>query len=443
MDLLDLFGDPSERVVADVTPPRRHHMNKDQSWDVLQGDCLEVMKTLGESSIDSVVTDPPYGIGFLGKDWDACVPGVPFWKEALRVAKPGAYILAFGGTRTYHRLAVAIEDAGWEIRDCLMWVYGCSMPKSLDVSKAIDKSDAPAWGNANKLRCTEWIRSTGISHSKINEVTRSCMGSHYLTSKTQPAVPSREHLELLRPHFNQEVPDWLEAMVDSRTVESENFKKREVVGTKTNLNGFWGQGDRTSEVVTTLPATEEAWAWHGWGTNVKPSLEPIAIARKPLIGSVAENILQFGTGALNIDGCRVDLDDDQGMRWPTNLIHDGSEEVLRSFSPREKSKYFNVCPWDAEEEVSRFHYSAKASRGDRDEGTHKNHHPTVKPQSLMRHLCRLVTPPGGRVLDPFCGSGSTGKAAVQEKFSFIGIEREAEYVEIARSRIDHAAQMIR
>lgn len=320
---------------------------------VLVGDCLHVMAQMEACSVDAIVTDPPYELGFMGKSWDAS--GVAFrvevWREALRVLKPGGHLLAFSGSRTYHRMAVAIEDAGFEIRDQIMWVYGSGFPKSL------------------------------------------------------------------------------------------------------NLDG----------------------EWQGWGTALKPAHEPIVVARKPLIGTVAANVLAHGTGALNINGCRVGTGLDKGVwpitkrrhadvaytlqpmqtdnsvgRWPANLIHDGSEEVEGFF------------PGDDGSSAARFFYSAKASRTDRDEGLEHmtaqaagglqgrhhgslgsitmraNVHPTVKPTDLMRYLCRLVTPPGGLVLDPFTGSGSTGKGAVMEGFRFVGIELSPEYAAIARARIQHA-----
>jgi hypothetical protein len=235
---------------------------------------------------------------------------------------------------------------------------------------------------------------------------------------------TREHLEACR-HLLGKIPEWVEREADIRSVESKNFAEREVVGQKI-INGEEGtaggykngiasiQGADISinrSIDITIAATPEAKQWEGWGTALKPALEPITVARKPLIGTVAENVLQHGTGAINVDACRV------GERWPANFIHDGSEEAT-----------------DLLGSAARFFYCAKASKRDRDEG---NHHPTVKPTDLMRYLCRLVTPPDGLVLDPFMGSGSTGKAAVLEGFRFIGIEREAEYVAIAQARINH------
>jgi site-specific DNA-methyltransferase (adenine-specific) len=412
------------------------------AFTIHHGDCREVMATLDAESVDAIVSDPPYGLSFMGKGWDHGVPGVEFWTEALRVAKPGAHLLAFGGTRTYHRLACAIEDAGWEIRDCVMWVYGSGFPKSHDVSKAIDKAAGAERGRGPMKR-----------------------GGERLVS-----------------------------LVDG----------------KRNGNGTWGD-ESGRDPYTSLPATDAARQWSGWGTALKPAWEPIIVARKPLCGTVAENVLTHGTGAINVDGCRVhggvrpliestaSLPPKNALggslngsrcagttslgRWPANLIHDGSDEVVRLFPERDGGAFpatQNTASWKMSSKGSglsparamgdsgsaaRFFYCAKASKADRDEGCEgleaksrledvgnkwttvdyrdghersvmaRNHHPTVKPTDLMRYLCRLVTPPGGGVLDPFTGSGSTGKAAVLEGFRFIGIEREAEYVEIARARI--------
>jgi DNA modification methylase len=343
--------------------------------ELIHGDCIEVLRAMPDCSVDAVVTDPPYGLSFMGKKWDYDVPGVMVWAECLRVLKPGGHLLAFAGTRTQHRMAVRIEDAGFEIRDMIAWVYGSGFPKSLDVSKAIDK----AAGAEREV--------LGVDEAKKARFGKAFDGS---VSDTQ----------------------------------------------------IWPSAPRNIDI--TIPATPEAKQWQGWGTALKPALEPITVARKPLIGTVAENVLQHGTGAINVDGCRVGTEEiidfkrkenaitasgwkdvnrnpykqhSQG-RWPANFIHDGSEEVV------------GLCG-----SAARFFYCAKASKRDRDEG---NNHPTVKPTDLMRYLCRLVTPPDGLVLDPFMGSGSTGKAAVLEGFRFIGIEREEEYCEIAKARIKHA-----
>jgi len=198
---------------------------------VFHGDCREVLRGLPDNSVDSIVTDPPYELGFMGKKWDSS--GIAYdavvWGECLRVLKPGGHILAFGGSRTWHRLAVAIEDAGFEIRDNIAWIYGSGFPKSLDVSKAIDKSDAKVERRARDLRFTAWMRSTGITAKEINDLTNSNMGSHYLTDKEQPAVPTEDMFSLLRPYL-PDVPEDIERLVFDRTVESKNFAEREVIG---------------------------------------------------------------------------------------------------------------------------------------------------------------------------------------------------------------------
>jgi site-specific DNA-methyltransferase (adenine-specific) len=372
------------------------------------GDCLEVLRGMPDCSVDAVVTDPPYGLSFMGKKWDYDVPAVEVWAECLRVLKPGGHLLAFAGTRTQHRMAVRIEDAGFEIRDMIAWVYGSGFPKSLDVSKAIDKADG---------------------------AEREIVGPNRFA------------------HLNG----------------------------KENTNCY-GKASRPDE---SAPATDAARQWQGWGTALKPALEPITVARKPLIGTVAANVLEHGTGALNVDGCRVDLNGDYKCRangrpsqtglpdnyepakanqpdtagrWPANLIHDGSDEVVGLF-PQSKGQQGALTgaepsgktanafgefaarspsePRGDSGSAARFFYCAKASKSDRGE----NNHPTVKPTDLMRYLCRLVTPPGGVVLDPFMGSGSTGKAALLEGFKFVGIERDLAYFEIANARIKGDKQM--
>jgi site-specific DNA-methyltransferase (adenine-specific) len=405
------------------------------------GDCLEVLRSLPDCSVDSVVTDPPYGLSFMGKRWDYDVPSVEVWAECLRVLKPGGHLLAFAGTRTQHRMAVRIEDAGFEIRDMIAWVYGSGFPKSLDVSKAIDKAAG---------------------------AEREVVGNNPTFRKMQ------------------------------ENASNYNLQRNEFI---------------------TAPATPEAKQWQGWGTALKPALEPITVARKPLIGTVAENVLQHGTGAINVDGGRVGTEDkidferkENGItqsgwkdvnrnpyeqhsegRWPANFIHDGSEEVMGLF-PQAGGGFgkrggrngatvgdygmgatMETVGYGDSGSAARFFYCAKASKADRDEGCEKlqersagecvdrvegsagmespragagrtsgsrNHHPTVKPTDLMRYLCRLVTPPNGIVLDPFMGSGSTGKAAMLEGFAFVGIEREAEYIDIAKARIQSAVGLL-
>jgi DNA modification methylase len=482
------------------------------AFTIHHGDCREVMATLDAESVDAIVSDPPYGLSFMGKGWDHGVPGVEFWTEALRVAKPGAHLLAFGGTRTYHRLACAIEDAGWEIRDCVMWVYGSGFPKSHDVSKAIDKRPGVIEHAEFAQHIKQRREAAGLSRADVSE---------RVVGSRSGACWNWEHHQYPEAKWWPALRDLLG--LDERWGEVVQESERRVVGGSqaSRLAVAPGQGHERPQVdlPITAPATDAARQWDGWGTALKPAWEPIIVARKPLVGTVAENVLTHGTGGINVDGCRVgiasgdqkseggrklarhqetngfdggwkskttNLDDGLG-RWPANLVHDGSEEVVGLFpqatsGSRKQGTYRgtsgsdsigNYGLFDSAEingdtgSAARFFYCAKASKADRDEGCEafpekenasknygtkaanltrkdggenvvlprRNNHPTVKPTDLMRYLCRLVTPPGGVVLDPFTGSGSTGKAATLEGFRFIGIEREAEYVEIAKARI--------
>jgi DNA modification methylase len=482
---------------------------------LMLGDCRERLKELADCSVDSVVTDPPYELGFMGKSWDSTgvAYDVTVWQECLRVLKPGGHLLAFGGSRTYHRLAVAIEDAGFQIRDQIMWVYGSGFPKSLNISKAIDKMDAKDEQQARRYRFTAWVRSTGVTSKQIDEATNTNMGGHYTTEASQPAVMTREHLEACRQLLG-DIPRWVEIECDIRSVESKNFASREVVGIKKNAMAGWSMDGTTrfADRSITTPSTDEAEQWDGWGTALKPAHEPIVMARKPLDGTVANNVLVHGVGGINIDGCRVgraDGDDssagnrtatfgtqdtlsggdgsggwsqNDAGRFPANFIHDGSDEVLELFpysktgskKPHKNisqaeyrqlhSKEYTAFSIGDSGSAARFFYCAKANKEDRNKGLdgfeekrpdersvtgmgtfeekgvakQANHHPTVKPTDLMRYLCRLVTPPNGTVLDPFTGSGSTGKAAVAEGFSFIGVEQSEEYLAIAKARIEAA-----
>ena len=300
-----------------------------------RGDCIEQLANLPNFSVDSIVTDPPYELGFMGKSWDnaGIAYSVELWGEALRVLKPGGHLLAFGAARTYHRMTCAIEDAGFEIRDSIHWIYGSGFPKSLDVSKAIDKAAGA---------------------------------------------------------------------------------EREVVGIKKRQGrsgGIMGS-PRDIEQAVTIPATIPATIWQGWGTALKPAHEPIVVARKPLIGTVAANVLEHGTGALNIDACRIG----EWKRWPANIVFDDDAA--------------------AELEEARYFYCAKASKKERNAGLDgfTSTHPTVKPLALMRYLIRLVTPPGGLVLDPFLGSGTTAVAAILEGFDWKGCEMTDEYWPIIEAR---------
>jgi DNA modification methylase len=498
---------------------------------VVLGDCRDVLRTLADNSVDSVVTDPPYEIGFMGRSWDGTgvAYDVTVWAECLRVLKPGGHILAFGGSRTWHRLAVAVEDAGFEIRDSIAWIYGSGFPKSLNVSKAIDKSDAKVERRARDLRFTAWMRGCGITAKTINQLTSSNMGAHYLTDKEQPTVPTEEMFTLLRPHLPA-VPDDIERLVFDRTVESKNFAEREVIGQQKNAMVGWSM-DGTTKFVDrdiTAPSTSEAKQWSGWGTALKPAFEPVVVGRKPFGKgvTVAENVLAWGVGGLNIDASRIGtnpgykyradkngttfhgkqgeriertaekagkdfLESSQG-RWPANVILDEvtaglvdeqSGQVKGQVGMSKTKGDFRFIEGDTETVqkfdqgktdsggASRFFYQAKASKRDRNEGLEglqdsrggsermnnsdgrkaeigesdrlpvtKNHHPTVKPTQLMRYLIKLVTPPGGTVLDPFTGSGSTGKAALLDGYKFVGAELTEEYLPIIEGRLRWALE---
>jgi len=477
--------------------------------DLRLGDCLETLRAMPDSSVHSVVTDPPYGLGkepdprevlrawldgsefkpggagFMGKSWDAFVPSPLVWSECLRVLKPGGHLLAFAGSRTYDWIVMGVRLAGFEVRDQLMWLYGSGFPKSMNVSKAIDKAAGA----------------------------------------------------------DRQVVGYTRASIQRRGL----------------AGAFGSYPEDTKRVPVTTPATDDARKWEGWGTALKPSFEPvvwarkplnsedpargsasrrattrpavpdhcpIVLARKPLVGTVAANVLEHGTGAINVDACRVGFstpadeseskgknrhgdfgsaapvrvafgaDDRAGRnydppgRWPANILHDGSPEVLAvfpetgaasaSFRGDRAGVVTNFGGADTHRghddsggSAARFFYSAKASRAERElgladfapvsgqsvtgrapgsagakcggyagttESKRRNVHPTVKPVAAMRWLCRLATPSGGTILDPYTGSGTTGVAAALEGFEFIGCELSPEYVEIARARIAHARE---
>ena len=433
---------------------------------IINADNVETLRTFPDDCIDSIVTDPPYGLAFMGKRWDYDVPSVELWQECLRVLKPGGHLLAFAGTRTQHRMAVRIEDAGFEIRDMIAWVYGSGFPKSLDVSKAIDKQ---RHDREQTLQVTGWIRqqrdAAGIGNADIDGVFGfHGMAGHWTSQASQPAVPTLEQvpklLEVLGVTLDdvpEEIRNLIWTLNGNKGQPGAAWLQREVIGQSTSAistrkdlcndkGTVWGTNSSTFNI--TAPATESAKQWQGWGTALKPALEPITVARKPLCGTVAENVLQHGTGAMNVDGCRVGNDtvgwggsrggsDDptqsQGRnyrhgdgdprpvqgRWPANLIHDGSEDVTGLF------------PQDGDASASRFFYCAKADQSER----RNSKHPTVKPVALMGYLVRLVTPVGGIVLDPFGGSGTTAEAARLESCRYILIEREAEYCRDAAERL--------
>jgi site-specific DNA-methyltransferase (adenine-specific) len=439
---------------------------------LMHGDCRELIATLDDESVASIVTDPPYELGFMGKKWDnsGIAYDVQLWTECLRVLKPGGHLLAFGGTRTYHRMASAIEDAGFEIRDSIVWLYGSGFPKSLDVSKSIDKVN----GETDRLqKFTSWMRTTGMTARQLDTITGTNMGGHYLTAKSQPAIPTSAIWATIRPHVSQ-IPQWVDDLV--LRIEAD----REVVAKSksTTLAVAPGEGrDRPAVVLDiTKASTDAAQQWEGWGTALKPAHEPIVVARKPLIGTVAANVQQHGTGALNIDGARVVYQSDADLqttqqknpgtddvvtsgvygadrpqqsvnaagRWPANVITDGSidAEWVRYFYSAKASKAERNAGLDAlpNRDVHRFGAGIGEGTDPKAPSIEGNFHPTVKPLALMRYLVRLVTPPGGTVLEPFAGSGTTLAAAILEGFDAIGCELTDDYLPIIEGRIAWAQQ---
>jgi site-specific DNA-methyltransferase (adenine-specific) len=423
------------------------------TYQILLGNNLDVLPTLPDNSVDSIVTDPPYELGFMGKKWDSSgiAYSVDLWQQCLRVLKPGGHLLSFGGTRTYHRVAVAIEDAGFELRDSIAWLYGSGFPKSLDVSKAIDK--------AAGAERDEW-----------------------------PTLPMQEKGEVGEISKNRRCGICLKALASGNPC----------------------QCDRASSAIT-----PEAQQWQGWGTALKPAFEPVIVARKPIEGTVANNVLKWGTGGLNIDGSRIGTETisthnapkgsfaggepDRGSdtssykehtgRWPANIILDPyTAQLVDEQSGDRPGGNFptqrgagvatgfglgkptegGARKMNDSGGASRFFYVAKASKRDRNEGLEgmpirrpddrtetgmgtfaekgvqpaQNFHPTVKPTSLMEYLVKLVTPLGGIVLDPFTGSGSTGKAAILQGFDFIGIEMTEEYLPIIEGRLKYAEHLV-
>ena len=389
------------------------------SWILEHADCLDAMREMPADSIDAIVTDPPAGIAFMGREWDKDKGGRDAWvkwmtevaRECLRVIKPGGHALVWAIPRTSHWTGWAWEDGGWEPRDKIVHLFGSGFPKSLSVSKALDKA-------------------AGVEREVVGE----------------------------RTFRGKAAQDW-----------------REKGGTFTA--GASSSAGCTKTVGITAPATDAAKQWDGWGTALKPAAEDWWLFRKPLVGTVAANVLAHGTGAINVDACRIGTGEDKTSggcagvsalheggitkrapvdfskgRWPANVtIDEEAASMLDKQTGTLKSgggikgkrshvnTYGNptqdlITDWNGDSGgASRFFYTAKASRKERGEG---NTHPTVKPLALMKWLVRLVCPPGGTVLDPFAGSGTTGIAALEEGFMFVGIEREAEYAEIARKRLE-------
>lgn len=567
------------------------------SITLLTGDCREVLKTLPDSSIDSVVTDPPYhlttgkkggsgpasvnlespygrariGTGFMGMVWDGgdVAHDAAMWAEVLRVLKPGGHLLSFSGSRTYHRMACAIEDAGFEIRDQIMWIYASGFPKSHNLDNRKGKDFC---GCESKTECdvrplpigdvspavnvgeeSRQVLQQGVPECSISASGRSELSSSQVRTR-EPSVEGRRDAEKGARELQGGSVRPLSGLGDAngeegRLRDGASACDGEAVRILADADGGCRSPrsqPREQSANEPLAVSDECGpqargAWpicprcckpripDGLGTALKPAHEPIVVARKPLIGTVAANVLAHGTGALNIDGCRIEMSAEDAEtianmggfgrasyerqpgnalelsvnpmpcrdstphtagRWPANIIHDGSEEVLAEFpnAPGQSGPSSDIqrtrgtcygalshggkqyIPRNDEGSAARFFYCAKASKADREAGCHglptkrggmvsntsgqhitrrdggdpgerANHHPTVKPTELMRYLCRLVTPPGGIVLDPFMGSGSTGRGAALEGFGFFGIELTPEYYAIAESRICDAIRL--
>ena len=537
---------------------------KDATVTLYAGDCLEILRELPDSSVDSVCCAPPYGLsntspqqvadtlvrwvngdrdyiptgsGFMGRPWDAFVPPVAVWDECLRVLKPGGHVLAFAGSRTHDLMTLALRLAGFEIRDSVAWLYGSGFPKSLDVSKAIDKARtedrAPvdavrSWLNARRL-------DAGLSHDAVNKhfghaSNGGGSSSAWMTNPTSKSLPTWDQWQTLKALFvfGDEMDAEVWRLNGRKGKPGDNFESREVLSevVREVKGGSWADNAATGRyslgekvIRDTAPATPDAEHWQGWGTALKPAFEPIVMGRKPLAGTVAANVLAHGTGALNIDGCRTGYTSDadkasarpggkatslngalagkaqtcetpstaaptkessttsetgpaltapsslnprtefkveQGAgRWPANVILDESqaaeldlmsgESVSKRSAGRQTPKsgtdaYGEFAGTDNEAGhddtggASRFFYVAKADSSERVR-VDGIAHPTVKPLSIMRWLVRLVTPPGGTVLEPFAGSGTTVEACILEGFRCIAIEREAEYLPLIQQRI--------
>lgn len=446
--------------------------------EIYEGDCLDVMRQFPDNCIDTILTDPPYGLSFMGKNWDHGIPGPVYWREALRVAKPGATLMAFGGTRTYHRLACAIEDAGWEIRDCITYFHDGSHAEAALMATLNDEQLAAYLELHYPNHQTSWVYGSGFpkSHNVSKGIDKSKGAEREIVGQYIPPQDDPKN-------------KW----------SQNNAMYNRITGKGKLINP---NGNKQEWLNITAPATPLAAKFDGWGSALKPAVENIVLAMKPMGQSYAANAEAWGVAGLWIDGGRIEASrngDDYGRsakradgtisnhswaknggfksgnfqkpssigRYPANVILDGSETVEAEFakagnrlmsgrigdsgngqktglfnmgSIRQQtyfdtgtaSRYFAHCPSDTE--PARLHYCPKAPPSER--ATPGNNHPTQKPLSLMRYLARLSkTPDGGIVLDPFAGSGTTALACISEGRDYILIEKEASYADLCRRRI--------
>ena len=427
-----------------------------------------------DNSVDSIITDPPYGINFMKKQWDYDVPSVDMWKQCLRVLKPGGHLLSFSSPRTYHRMVINIEDAGFEVRDQIMWAYNSGFPKSHNISKVIDSK------GGNNIFAAQFASELKQARLEAGESKRSIEsrlftyhgnwdwweGRNY-KGKACPKLPKYEDIKTLAIEFPV-LHHWLSKLKPA---------KREVIGQHNgnDAGGLGGERLTTLNQDITVSATDLAKKWDGWGTALKPAHEPIVVCRKPLSETtVAANVVKWGTGGLNIDQSRIPFEDGEVVvyhsvgevgnfagrvgkettsdkdyhsrtdgRWPANLIHDGL------WNDKDHGKFYfvpKVSKRERNEGLNDFTEGFYSNDGrhttndtayQRGHAVGKNTHPTVKPITLMHYLIRMVTYVDGTVLDPFMGSGSTGCAAVANGYNFIGIEMEESSYKIARTRINY------
>ena len=475
------------------------------------GDCIETMNAMPPESVDAIVTDPPYGLGFMGKKWDGLPPSLEWAEACYRVLKPGGHIAAFGGTRTWHRLAVAIEDAGFEMRDSLAWLYGSGFPKSMNVGKAIDKARDEDEGP--RLAVTTWTReqceSRGWTRKRLCDafgVKNQPIQGWTEKNPKNAIVPTWENWQNLKSlvGFGDDMDAEVRRLNGRKGQPGENWGRREVLSerettflARKKADGTTVSGDMlmasergVATIRETLPTTDAAKQWDGWGTALKPAFEPIVLARKPLAEkTVARNVLAYGTGAINVDACRIGTTVETwpksrmyggksavsfttaaetisaqstgsapSGRWPANVLLDQHAaawvDEQSGDRPSAGGAAFGVGGYggtvglnrDDRRELgygdkggaSRFFYTAKAPKSERP-NVDGVQHPTVKPLAIMRWLIRLVTPPGGTVLDPFAGSGTTIEAALIEGFDPVGIEMETDYLPLIQHRIDRQA----